>query len=84
MDSAAKILLKYVENIISRGISATSIQLDPKFGKKTLLKFLIADTLGSYSMVQAMSLIRTGYSEVLIVSWPAQSIFDIKIIFLHF
>jgi hypothetical protein len=34
--------------------------------------------------VQAMSLIRTGYSEVLIVSWPAQSIFNIKIIFLHF
>ncbi len=32
MDSAAKILLKYIKNIISRGNSTSSIQLDPKFG----------------------------------------------------
>ncbi len=50
MDSAAKILLKYIKNIISRGNSTSSIQLDPKFGKKILFKFLIPDTLGFYSM----------------------------------
>jgi hypothetical protein len=33
MDSAAKILLKYVKDIISRGTSRSSIQLEPKFGK---------------------------------------------------
>ncbi len=52
MDSAAKILLKYVKNNSSRGNSRSSIQLDPKFDKKILFKFLIADTLGSYSMVK--------------------------------
>ncbi len=38
MDSAAKILLKYVKNIISRGISTSSIQLDPKFGQKNFVE----------------------------------------------
>ncbi len=44
MDSAAKMLLKYVKNIISSGNSTSSIQLDPKFGKKILFKFPIVDT----------------------------------------
>ncbi len=52
MDSAEKILLKYVNNIISRVNSRSSIQLDPKFGKNILFKFLIGDTLDSYSMVK--------------------------------
>ncbi len=56
MDSTAKILLKYVKSIISRGNSTSSIQLDPKFGKKLLFKFLIADTFGSYSMGKKVDL----------------------------
>ncbi len=39
MDSAAKILLKYVKNIISRGNSRSSIQLDLKFGRKFCSNF---------------------------------------------
>ncbi len=38
MDSVAKILLKYVKNIISRGNSTSSIQMDPKFGKKNFVR----------------------------------------------
>jgi hypothetical protein len=33
MDSTAKILLKYVKDIISRGNSRSSIQLDSRFDK---------------------------------------------------
>ncbi len=38
MDSPAKILFKYVKNIISKGNSRSSIQLDPKFGKKIFVQ----------------------------------------------
>ncbi len=34
MDSAAKILLKYGKNIISRDNSRSCIQVDPKFSEK--------------------------------------------------